>query len=237
MHVPLTPYGLREILAGCVAAALGIAGGWALAAQTGWTSLGVIASVFFGLAFFYVLFFFRDFERTPPAEPGFLAPADGTVTDVTTVTENEFIGGPALKIGIFMSLVSCHVNRNPSDGTVAWVEHRPGKCINALNPQSAVVNDSWWIGIDTSHGKALVRQITGVIARRIVCGLKVGDTVQRGARFGMIKFGSRSELYINTDAGFESAVQPGDKVYGGLTILARLGVAEPVAAAVQEAQA
>ena len=224
MRIPLTPYGRAEIAKALVAALVGVAVGAWVGVTSGWALGGGIAAVW-ALLFGYVLVFFRDFERAIPAGPGLLvAPADGTVTDVGPVTEPEFVGGPAVRIGIFMSLVSCHVNRAPCDGTVAWLEHRPGECLDARHPESAVRNESQWIGLDTAHGRVLVRQITGRIARHIVCPLAVGARLARGQRVGMIKFGSRTEVYLPLEAGFEVAVAPGARVAGGSTVLARTAV-------------
>lgn len=227
MRIPLTPYGRAEIWKGATATAVGLGVAAWIGTVAGWAVGGALV-VCWLLLLGYVLVFFRDFERDVPGAPGLLvAPADGTVTDVGTVTEPEFVGGPALRIGIFMSLVSCHVNRAPCDGTVAWLDHRPGRHGSATRPESAVQNESQWIGLDTEHGRVLVRQITGRIARHIVCPLAVGARVARGERFGMIKFGSRTEVYVPLDAGVQPAVAPGDRVAGGASVLARVGVAAP----------
>ncbi|MHC5019124.1 MAG: phosphatidylserine decarboxylase [Planctomycetota bacterium] len=219
--LPLATYGTKEIALSFVAAAAGAAAAlWLGHAAIGWAWGGALAGVMV-LLFLYVLWFFRDFERTLPAEPGLVSPADGTVTHVETVEEAEYIGGRALRISIFLSIFNCHVNRMPCDATVRWVDHREGKFLDARNPDSAVENESAWVGLDTALGKVLLKQISGAIARRIVCPVAAGDTFTRGQRFGMIKFGSRTDLYLPESAGYEAAVRVGDKVLCGSTLIAR----------------
>lgn len=150
-----------------------------------------------------------------------VSPADGTITHVEMVDEPEFVGGRALRISIFLSIFNCHVNRMPCAATVAWLDHRPGKYWDARKRESATENESQWIGLDTEAGKVLVKQISGAIARRIVCPIAVGETFARGQRFGMIKFGSRTDLYVPATAGYEATVQVGDTVLCGATLIAR----------------
>lgn len=170
--------------------------------------------------------FFRDPERAIPAGPGILvSPADGRVTEISEVDEPEFIGGRAHKIGIFLSVFNCHVNRAPCAGRVAYLNYTPGEFLNAMNPQSSTRNESNYIGFaDTEAGgmNIGVKQIAGLIARRIVCARKAGDRVARGERLGMIKFGSRTELYVPAGRGFLAEVSVGQAVAGGRTILGRL---------------
>lgn len=175
-----------------------------------------------------VLVFFRDPSRRIPDEPGvLLAPADGKVTDVAEVAENDFIGGAALRIGIFLSVLDVHINRAPCAGRVGYIKARPGKFFNALRVDSASRhNESNCVGLNcTDHpaGKVMVKQITGAIARRIVCDCRIDDELSAGQRFGMIKFGSRTELFAPLDARAEVLVSTGDTVRAGTTLMVRYG--------------
>jgi phosphatidylserine decarboxylase len=167
-----------------------------------------------------IIWFFRDPERVIPADAGaFVSPADGTVTNVEEVDEPDF--GRALRISIFLSIFNVHVNRTPCGGTVTQVRYFPGAFLDARNPDSAARNEQLWIDIEEAGtGRRIrVKQITGAIARRIVCRLKPGDVLARGERFGMIKFGSRTDLLIPVSAAPDIRVKVGDKVRGGATIL------------------
>lgn len=167
-----------------------------------------------------LLLFFRDPERRAPAEPGaVVAPADGRVMEVSTTNEPTFIEGPAVKIGIFMSLLDVHVNRSPLNGTVEWIKHFPGQHLAAFRPDASTRNEHNLIGMHHNGSKVLVKQIAGVLARRIVCSVQPGQSLSAGERLGMIKFGSRVELFLPPDA--RPAVGVGDQVRGGVTIVAR----------------
>ena len=174
-----------------------------------------------------LILFFRNPRRQVPEEPGLLvSPADGTVTDIAEVDEPGFLRGPAVRIGIFLSIFSVHVNRAPASGRVERVEHRDGAHHDARKPACAAENESNCIGIlrEDSGGpdgvRLLVKQISGAIAKRIVCPLEPGMAVARGGLVGMIKYGSRTELYIPVDAGARIRVKIGEKVSGGATVLA-----------------
>jgi phosphatidylserine decarboxylase len=169
-----------------------------------------------------VIWFFRDPERAITTAPtALVSPADGTVTDVGEVAEEGFPGGKALRIGIFLSVFNVHVNRSPRTARVTRLRYFPGQFGNALNMDCAISNEQLWIDMeDTSLNMPLrVKQISGAIARRIVCTLKVGETVQKGERIGMIKFGSRTELYLPVSVKVDIAVRVGQTVQGGSTIL------------------
>ncbi|HVY62599.1 MAG TPA: phosphatidylserine decarboxylase [Planctomycetota bacterium] len=188
--------------------------------------LGVAAVVPAALLAFTIQFF-RDPERQAPGGPEtIVSPADGTVVDIVELTESEFIGGPAVRVGIFMSPFNCHVNRFPVDGTVAKVVHRAGKFLKAYDPRAIEENEASITGIRaTVEGREvpiMLRQVSGVAARRIVNPLAPGDRARRGERFGMIKFGSRCEVFVPRDAGVEIAVKLGDKVYSGRSVLGRV---------------
>ena len=173
-----------------------------------------------------VAWFFRDPERTIPTDPGILvSPADGTVADIETVDEPDFLGGKALRVGIFLSPLNVHVNRSPARGTVRHRAYRAGKFLAAYDRRAVEENEACALGIEceTPAGqpplRILVRQVVGVAARRIVCPVEPGRALERGERFGMIKFGSRTELWVPADAGFRCRVKIGDRVRGGSTVI------------------
>jgi phosphatidylserine decarboxylase len=214
--LPISRHGLREILLTFLVCAAAGAGIWFLYPPAAPAPLAL---------FLFVLCFFRDFERSLPAEPdAIVSPADGRVTEIAEVEETTYVKGPAVKIGIFLSVLNCHINRAPWDGTVEYVRYFPGLFLDARHPDSGPRNEANAVGLhDGSRNvRMLVRQVAGLIARRIVCPMKVGDTVARGARIGMIKFGSRTELYVPKDRVAAVCVQVGDTVYGASTTLARL---------------
>jgi phosphatidylserine decarboxylase len=169
---------------------------------------------------FFVFYFFRDPQRSvPTGDDNIVAPADGTIVEIGEEKEAEFVGSPTRKIGIFLSLFSVHVNRSPCSGKVAYMKYTPGRFLSAAKQESSRQNESNSIGLLTQRSKILLRQIAGVIARRIICELKEGDSLEKGEKFGMIKFGSRTELYIPLEVKFELQVRLGEKVKAGETIL------------------
>lgn len=180
------------------------------------------ASLFFAppIAFFLaplfalVVWFFRDPERIPDGE-GFLSPADGKVVELEFV-EHPFTGR-ALKIGIFMNPLSVHVNRFPCAGSVELLEYVPGKKWMAFAPKASEENERLFVGLSTEHGPVLVVQIAGFLARRIVCRLRKGDSLERGERYGMIMMGSKVDVYLPEDTPL--TVEVGRTVFAGRTIL------------------
>ncbi|MEE9167611.1 MAG: phosphatidylserine decarboxylase family protein [Candidatus Neomarinimicrobiota bacterium] len=179
-----------------------------------------VLAAFLGTLWAALILFFRDPERHPPSELGiFTAPADGRVMEVTTTEEPTFIKGQAAKIAIFMSLLNVHVNRAPAHGSVEWIQHVPGKFLAAFRPEAATRNEHNLIGMLHDGQRILVRQIAGILARRIVCSVKPGDTLYPGQRLGMVKFGSRVEVFLPQDV--QPTVAVGDQVRGGSTIIAR----------------
>jgi phosphatidylserine decarboxylase len=184
-----------------------------------WCWLAVVPAVLLA----WLIYFFRDPKRQGPQGPNLiLAPADGTVTDVTPLAAYDFLGGPAIRIGIFLSIFNVHINRSPFSGRVVETHYRPGEFLNALRPESADRNEFMWIGLECTDRplRFAVRQISGMLARRIVCELGPGSTVSRGQKFGMIKLGSRTELILPADA-VQVHVRPGDKVHAGADVVAR----------------
>jgi phosphatidylserine decarboxylase len=213
--------------------------GWAeillfsLAASAGMCISAALAAAlhpFFGflavpllLFWLEILYFFRDPERTIPSDANaIVSPADGVITNIETVDEPDF--GPALRISIFLSIFNVHVNRLPRSGAITNIRYFPGAYLDARNPESAKRNEQLWIDmIDSDTGQPMrVKQISGAIARRIVCWLKPGDQVEKGARLGMIKLGSRTDVLLPPDAVQKVEVAIGANVYGGSTILARM---------------
>jgi len=185
-----------------------------------WNTLATVPAVLLGL----VVYFFRDPARViPQAADAIVSPADGTIAEVTEIDHYDFFDGPAIRVGIFLSIFNVHVNRSPRATRVVDMHYKPGEFLNAMNPDSALRNEYMWIGLEETtapHRRFAVRAISGLIARRIVCTLKPGDTVQRGEKFGMIKLGSRTELILPRD-GVQVEVTMGQKVKAGNTVLAR----------------
>jgi phosphatidylserine decarboxylase len=174
-----------------------------------------IGVVFFGLT----LNFFRDPDRvTPSGDRHIMAPADGKVVALKRVEVSEYLGAPAVQISIFMSPLNVHVNRNPITGVVRHKRYVPGEFLAAFEDKASEKNEQTIIGVENSHGKVLFKQIAGFVSRRILCPLAVGEDVKAGERFGMIKFGSRVDVFVPEDA--EILVTPGNVTVAGETVLA-----------------
>ena len=178
----------------------------------------------FIVLFIFSLWFFRDPERMPPPDPALaVSPADGTVTLVDEVDEEQFFKCRMKRVSIFLSVFDVHVNRTPIAGQVLFTEGRGGLYLDARKPEASFLNESlyWVFGSEDDLTRAVgVKQITGAIARRIVPWAVLGETMERGERFGMIRFGSRTDLYFPLDA--EVLVSIGQKVKGGETPAARM---------------
>lgn len=180
-----------------------------------------IVAVLIAIFLLFTVYFFRDPERVPPeGERIAVAPADGVVTTIDEVREKEFFNQPMRRVGIFLSVFDVHVNRSPIAGEVTHSEPKPGRFLDARDPDASLLNVSRSWVIAGPVGSVLVRQITGAIARRICPWAVVGDSLQRGERFGMIRFGSRTELFV--PLGAEILVKMGDRVRGGETPMARM---------------
>ena len=176
---------------------------------------------FFFLLFFFTVAFFRDPERTaPPDQNLIVAPADGTVMDIVQADESQVLKTKTRRVGIFLSIFDVHTNRAPIDGRVIFRQHRAGLCLDARRADCSEKNESMTWAFENPRVTIVVRQITGAIARRIVAWAEIGDELKKGERFGMIRFGSRTELYLPFNA--EVLVKTGDHVLGGSTIIARL---------------
>lgn len=235
--MPLAREGLREMLVCSVVfgggAALSIWG--ALTVSPVWwvLALPLLATWIFTIAFF------RDPDREIPRDAGILvAPADGKVTEVSRLDSFEGIDGPAMRISIFLSIFDVHINRSPCAGSVVRTDYRAGEFLDARHPECGIRNESNTIVLEpTEHigqnGDSLaspelikrrpviVRQVAGLIARRIICNCQPGDSLERGERFGLIKFGSRTDLIVSAETGLEPAVKVNDMVVGGETVLLR----------------
>ncbi len=164
--------------------------------------------------------FFRDFPRTiTAADHEVVSPADGTVVAIEDLDESPHYDGPTRRVSIFLSVFNAHLNRAPFPGTVTAVKYAPGAFKDARLPETSQVNESNAVWMDTPRGPMTIRQISGAVARRIVCPVGVGTTLAKGEKFGMIRFGSRTELYL--PAGTEVTVSLNQSVYAGTTIMAR----------------
>ncbi len=219
-RLPLARWGLAELQLM----------GWPLLALTAWLAIGPAGYLKYiavapGVVLLLIVYFFRDPPRRVPPEPGLLvSPADGKIAEVTHLDHDEFIGGKAVRIGIFLSIFNVHLNRSPAQARVIALRYSPGEFLNALNPQSAIRNENTWIGLEEEappHRKLVVRQISGAIARRIVCSLRPGEVVARGHKFGMIKLGSRTELILPATDDLKIEVEVGRRVKAGRSVLAR----------------
>jgi phosphatidylserine decarboxylase len=178
-------------------------------------------SLLFLLLIFCTLAFFRDPNRAAPADPNLIvAAADGTITDIIELDENEVLKAKMRRVGIFLSIFDVHTNRAPIDGRIIYLQHREGLCVDARRPDCPEKNESMTWVFQNPGVTIVVRQLTGAIARRIVAWAQVGDELKKGERFGMIRFGSRTEVYLPLAATV--LVKVGDHVAGGSTAIARL---------------
>ena len=190
------------------------AAGWLPAAR----ALGVVAAVGCG----FMVFFFRDPDRTPPPDPdAVLSGADGVVMEIVEEPELEFIGGDAVRISVFLSVFNVHVNRAPVAGRVAALKYTPGRFLFAFDNRASRVNENNSILIDGGRVRCLTRQIVGPVARRVVHWLAPNQELQKGDRIGMMKFGSRLDVYLPRGT-VEVLVTRGMKVRAGETVLARI---------------
>ena len=221
----LTHYGIREWGLGAIAAVL-LGTGFVILARHGYPATGWTLTALTALAWLALAAFFRNPSRRIPADPlAVVSPADGVVKDIGIVDFDQApFEGKALRIGIFLSVLDVHVNRAPAAWKVAASVYREGRYLDARNPDCARENEAMTLSGTASFGERTfplaVRQISGAIARRIVCPVVPGRALKRGEIYGMIKFGSRTELYLPTE-GFEVTVRIGDKVHGGSDILAK----------------
>ncbi len=215
--IPFARWGLAELqLMGWPLLALTIA-----LAMTWWYAAPVV-----GLLWLLVVSFFRDPPRRISQEPGLLvAPADGKVVEIAQLEHHEFVGGPAVRIAIFLTIFNVHVNRMPCRARVLKLRYSPGAFLHADHPDATMKNENTWIGIEEEaapHRRMVCRQVSGMVARNIVCDLRPGEVLARGAKFGMIKFGSRTELIVPA-VGLEVNVRVGQWIKAGRDVMARYG--------------
>jgi len=178
-------------------------------------------ALLFLLLILYTLAFFRDPDRTvPPDSRDVVAAADGVVADIVQIDEPEVLKAPMQRVGIFLSVFDVHTNRAPVDGRITFRQHREGLCLDARRTDCSEKNESMTWAFENPRVTVVVRQLTGAIARRIVGWSQVGDELKKGDRFGMIHFGSRTEVYLPLTAAV--VVKVGDRVAGGSTVIARL---------------
>jgi phosphatidylserine decarboxylase len=203
-----------------------IAGAWAVALSLMFAALRFdsrllwIACVLWVILAVWVVAFFRDPERAGQrGDRLILAPADGKVVSLVETNEPTFLAGHSCRLSIFMNVFDVHVNRYPTEGTIAYRHYNPGKFGHAGSEKSSLDNEQSSVGLTTSRGKVLIRQIAGLIARRIVTDHQVGTEVQQGARLGMIRFGSRVDLFLPCDR-VRFLVKPGDTTKAGETVVA-----------------
>ena len=191
--------------------------GWAVVfRESHWVWLSVPFLLFGGFA----LFFFRDPPRVTSSDAhDIIAPADGRIIAVDDLESTPYYDGPCKRIAIFMSLFNAHVNRSPVTGTVYRIEYKPGEFKPAMKKEASEVNEATTLFMDSDHGRVTVRQIAGMVARRIVCIVEEGHDLEQGQRFGMIRFGSCAELYLPPDTA--PCVKLGDKVKAGISVVAR----------------
>jgi phosphatidylserine decarboxylase len=211
----MAPVGWPFILAGWALAALGA---WAVVRNGAW--LWVAEAPVLALAVWLIVFF-RDPERAGPRGDGLiLAPADGRIVDVSSVNEPMYLKAEATRISIFMNVFNVHVNRYPISGRVELMHYNAGAFLHAASDKASLENEQSSVGIRGAHGPLLVRQIAGLIARRIVTDGRVGDSVAQAARLGMIRFGSRVDVFLPRAGRATIRIVVGDRVRAGASVLA-----------------
>jgi phosphatidylserine decarboxylase len=185
------------------------------------SALSVVPSIVGMFLILFTFYFFRDPDRIAPADPlAVVAAADGVVADIREIEEPEVTKSQMKRIGIFLSVFNVHTNKAPIDGKIIFSKEHEGAYLDARDPDASGKNAARTWAFENHRATVVVRQLTGLIARRIVGWSKIGDTVQKGDRFGMIRFGSRTEIYVPMDA--EITAKVGDRVEGGVTVIARL---------------
>jgi phosphatidylserine decarboxylase len=208
--------GYGFMAAAAVVAVIGFATAWMMRSYSLWLVAFLLAIVAL-----WVAYFFRDPERTGArGDRVVVCPADGKVVQITQVDEPAFLHGQAVRVSIFMNVFDVHVNRYPVSGRVAYMHYNPGKFLNAAAEKSSLENEQSTTGIETDSRKVMVRQIAGLIARRIVTYPQLGDSVQQGDRLGIIRFGSRVDVFL--PVGTTVDVKLGERVVAGTTVLAEL---------------
>jgi len=229
VRLPFATYGRRDLALITILWAEGVGFRLFLPPATHWIDVACwIMLVLVTIVWLFLLNFFRDPERTTPrGELLVIAPADGVVKDIEDVAEPKFLGETASRIGIFLSPLDVHVNRMPMECTVVQVLYVKGKMLKAYDPLAITENEAASACIEILGGRAkmIVRQITGAVARRIVCPVKPGERYAAGERYGMIKLGSRTEVWAPKSLNVTWNVKVGDRVRGGETVIGTLAPA------------
>lgn len=205
MNLPIAKEGIPYVVTLLAASLLTLLFSWFLALGFAILALGT-------------LYFFRDPKKRTPAKPGeILAPSYGTVVEVVEVEEPNFLKQKGIRIGIFLSVFDVHVNYAPTSGVVTHLKREKGKFYNALKAKAGDWNECNWVGIEGREGSVLVKQIAGMIARRIVCPIKTGMHLKAGEKIGLIQFGSRVDVWL--PHGTKVCVKKGNRVQGGVTVI------------------
>lgn len=217
--------GLAEVVFSTFVAILALVG---LSIAALWTGHFVfwLVEILVAFVWYQSVHFFRDPARVLPEDVDVLiSPSDGVVTDIHEVEDEDFPNGRAFRISIYLSPWDVHLNRNPCDARIVSVRYFPGAFLNARHKDCAVRNEQLWVDFEDTDGRQIrVKQISGAMARRLVCWLKPSDEVYAGERYGMIKYGSRSDILMSTSHSKELAVAVGDRVYAGETIILRWAI-------------
>jgi len=234
MRIPLTPYGLPQVALYPAIIVAAMAVWYVLAGRFFQLACGCPAMAFLTLwlpevilfvVLVWMLSFFRDPPRVVPTDPTLLlSPADGKITAIETMPSCAGFEGAVLRVEIFLSIFNVHINRTPCAVRIGQITYKPGKFVDARRPDCSKINEANEVEmfrLNTPNDRLLVRQVSGAIARRIVCDLKTGQQCTAGEKFGMIKFGSCTELYVPMRDNLECVVQVGHNVKAGLTTLAR----------------
>ncbi len=225
MKISLTKFGLPQVAIYPGFLTLALIGAPLLGHSTMPTWGLILTEVLIALVLLWALSFFRDPQRDCPQGNSILvSPADGKVTDTDLLEDHPDFDGQVLRVGIFLSIFNVHINRMPCEARIENTQYKPGAFKNALNPESSRINESnavFFTRTQTPKAKLMVRQISGAIARRIVCPVQAGQTFAQGEKFGMIKFGSRTELFVPVQDDLKCCVKKGDIVKAGLTVVAR----------------
>jgi phosphatidylserine decarboxylase len=187
-----------------------------------WQNLATGLLLFLATALWLlILYFFRDPNRQVVNEPGLVVgPGDGEVVEIISERENRYLQADVIRVSIFLSVTDVHVQRVPLGGKVTLIDHRPGKFLQAFRPEASEVNEFIAMVTESGYGRILIKQIAGILARRCVNYARPGDVLQTGQRFGLIRFGSRLDLFLPPNA--QLLVKIGDKIVGGLTPIAQL---------------
>ena len=219
-----TKYGRKEVIKYGVMCLLTVVFCWIMSnvLWKGFLWAIIIPVVEFG----FIMYFFRDPNRIiNKNENGLFSPADGVVSHIEECEDPGFLGEEAIRISIFLSIFNVHINRAAYPGEVAYLKYKEGEFLNAMKSDSLHLNEYNDIGVKTNNPKMkkyMQRQIVGLIARRIVCDVKKGDMLEQGERYGMMKFGSRTDLYIPKSTTVDMKIEIGSKVEAGVTLLAEI---------------